>query len=84
MQEIVCRSGGRPLEICLPFVSLTKFRVMQLGRNCPLELTFSCVAPSDGLHCGVCNKCGERRAAFRAVGRPDLTRYAGSTQSTAL
>ncbi len=83
LQLVLSRSGGRPIEICLPFVSLTKADVMQLGRNYPLELTFSCVAPQRHQHCGICNKCGERRAAFRAVGRPDVTLYARSTQTTA-
>jgi 7-cyano-7-deazaguanine synthase len=49
---------------------------MELGRDCPLELTFSCIAPVDDLHCGVCNKCAERQTAFRLVNRRDLTRYA--------
>lgn len=83
LQGVLSRSGCRPIEICLPFLSLTKADVMQLGRNYPLELTFSCIAPKRQRHCGVCNKCGERRAAFRAVGRPDITQYCQSTQSTA-
>jgi 7-cyano-7-deazaguanine synthase len=28
------------------------------------------------LHCGNCNKCRERREAFRDAGVPDRTRYA--------
>ena len=34
---------------------------MALGRGLPLELTFSCIAPVAGQHCGRCNKCAERR-----------------------
>jgi 7-cyano-7-deazaguanine synthase in queuosine biosynthesis len=29
------------------------------------------------LHCGQCSKCRERRDAFAAAGRVDLTVYAG-------
>ena len=41
---------------------------MALGRGLPLELTFSCISPLRGLHCGHCNKCAERQAAFRDAG----------------
>jgi 7-cyano-7-deazaguanine synthase len=66
--------GGR-LRITRPYASLSKRKVMQRGAGLPLELTFSCIAPVRGLHCGKCNKCAERRAAFRSVGWPDPTQY---------
>ena len=50
--------------------------VIALGDGLPLELTFSCIRPIDGLHCGVCSKCAERRDGFRDAGRVDRTRYA--------
>jgi 7-cyano-7-deazaguanine synthase len=65
-----------PITIERPFAELHKTDVMRLGRGLPLELTFSCIAPADGLHCGECNKCAERRAAFREASMPDPTRYA--------
>lgn len=68
--------GGR-LRIVRPFAELHKREVMQLGARFPLELTFSCIAPQRGLHCGVCNKCAERRQAFRVIDAVDPTRYAG-------
>jgi 7-cyano-7-deazaguanine synthase len=64
------------LRVDRPFAALTKREVMELGRGLPLELTFSCIAPVSGLHCGQCNKCGERRAAFRLAGMNDRTEYA--------
>ena len=70
-----CGPGGR-LQIVRPFARLNKRDVMERGRRMPLELTFSCIAPSAGLHCGRCNKCGERNDAFRLIGMKDPTHYA--------
>lgn len=67
--------GGR-LRIVRPFADLHKREVMELGLRFPLELTFSCIAPRDELHCGRCNKCAERRQAFRVIDAADPTRYA--------
>ncbi len=64
------------LRIHLPFVDATKQDVMRLGRDLPLEWTFSCVAPQQQLHCGQCNKCLERQRAFQQVGLDDPTKYA--------
>jgi 7-cyano-7-deazaguanine synthase len=38
-------------------------------------LTFSCMRPVDGKHCGTCNKCAERRRAFASAGLSDPTEY---------
>jgi len=70
------RSIGGRLRIVRPFAHLTKREVLQRGRGLPLELTFSCIAPVDGLHCGRCNKCAERNAAFGQIGLEDPTAYA--------
>ena len=67
--------GGR-LRFVRPFGHLSKAQVMALGRGLPLEATFSCIAPVDGLHCGRCNKCAERIRGFADAGLPDLTPYA--------
>jgi len=64
-----------PVRILRPFEKLDKRQVMNLGRDAPLELTFSCVAPIDGRHCGNCNKCRERQRAFGLVGLHDPTIY---------
>ncbi len=68
-------TNGR-LRIIRPFAHLEKPAVMRLGLAAPLEYTFSCINPRDGLHCGVCNKCAERQLAFRQVSAADPTRYA--------
>jgi len=77
-QAALNRGGVSRVELLRPFGELTKRQVMALGSGLPLELTFSCIAPQDGLHCGRCNKCAERKAAFRDAGLPDGTRYATS------
>ena len=67
--------SGR-VHIVRPLATLDKRQVMELGRNMPLESTFSCLAPQRGMHCGRCNKCAERQTAFHIGGLVDPTRYA--------
>jgi len=66
-----------PLAIEAPFASLHKPDVIRRGveLGVPLELTLSCMQPRDGLHCGQCSKCRERRDAFVEAGVEDRTRY---------
>jgi 7-cyano-7-deazaguanine synthase len=68
-------AGDAPLRISRPFAQMTKRAVMNLGRDYPLEHTFSCISPAEGLHCGRCNKCDERKTAFDQAGLRDPTRY---------
>lgn len=67
---------SRPLRIVRPFLHSSKTDVMRLGRDLPLELTFSCIRPVRDQHCGDCNKCAERQLAFRNAGLVDRTVYA--------
>jgi len=69
---------GSHIGIIAPFRALTKEQVIRRGLRLklPLHLSFSCIAPRRGFHCGRCNKCAERQTAFRTVGVEDLTRYA--------
>jgi 7-cyano-7-deazaguanine synthase len=73
MEDTVNRAMAGRVEVRLPFGGMAKTAVMHLGRELPLELTFSCIRPVDGLHCGRCNKCAERRRAFADAGMPDPT-----------
>jgi 7-cyano-7-deazaguanine synthase len=66
----------RPISVERPFSGLTKVEVLERGRHLALELTFSCIDPEEGEHCGRCNKCAERRRAFAAMGLADGTAYA--------
>jgi 7-cyano-7-deazaguanine synthase len=62
---------GHDLEVVQPFASMTKAQVLAVGRDLPLELTFSCIAPVGMDHCQSCNKCAERRKAFAEAGIQD-------------
>jgi len=69
------RALSSPVQIVRPFASCDKQQVMRLGRDLPLELTFSCMAPAESRHCGACNKCAERQRAFATAGMVDPTVY---------
>ena len=66
------------IRIETPFGDKEKSEVIALGAalGVPFELTLSCMNPRDGLHCGLCSKCRERRDAFNEAGVADPTRYA--------
>jgi 7-cyano-7-deazaguanine synthase len=68
--------GTPAVQLVAPLAGMKKREVMRLGRGFPLHLTFSCIAPVRGLHCGECNKCEERQVAFREAGVHDSSRYA--------
>jgi 7-cyano-7-deazaguanine synthase len=65
------------VRVIAPFAELHKPDVIKLGLELgvPLELTLSCMQPTNGLHCGRCSKCRERRDAFREAGVVDPTPY---------
>lgn len=74
--ELMLREAvGGGVQIIRPFEMLTKSQVLALGRHLPLDLTFSCLRPVAGMHCGHCNKCAERRRGFSTIGLQDRTRY---------
>ena len=74
--DLVSEAVGGRVRVLRPYSHLHKPEVIRRGRGLPLEHTFSCIRPADGMHCGRCNKCAERRAGFRAAGVTDPTRYA--------
>jgi 7-cyano-7-deazaguanine synthase len=67
---------GSKVELIRALADLSKSEVMRRGQGLPLEKTFSCIRPENGLHCGQCNKCAERRAALRFFESGDPTQYA--------
>lgn len=82
-EAMIQQATGSTVKIVRPFEKLSKRAVMLLGRELPLELTFSCLAPEDGQHCGRCNKCAERKAAFGHLASGDPTRYASTANIAA-
>jgi 7-cyano-7-deazaguanine synthase len=66
------------ITVAAPFVEMHKSEVIRLGAELgvPFELTLSCMNPRQGLHCGQCSKCRERRDAFHEAGITDPTAYA--------
>ena len=77
-QSALNRATLGDVRLLRPFDRLSKRDVMLLGRSLPLEWSFSCIQPCGALHCGQCNKCHERREAFRLIGAEDPTAYAES------
>ena len=75
LENVLARLGQPRIEIVRPFGKLHKNEVMNRGRRYPLDLTLSCIAPINGLHCGRCNKCAERQAAFHSADMIDPTKY---------
>jgi 7-cyano-7-deazaguanine synthase len=82
LESVVARATGGRVGLLRPFAQLDTRQVMDLGRRLPLGLTFCCLAPVDGLHCGRCNKCAERRQAFRSAGLADDTQYKHHLEKT--
>ncbi|MBI4358249.1 MAG: 7-cyano-7-deazaguanine synthase [Candidatus Omnitrophica bacterium] len=76
LEQVSSKALNFNLKIKTPFLGKSKEEVMAIGRNLPLHLTFSCLAPKGLHHCGRCNKCTERKKAFRLASIPDVTPYA--------
>jgi 7-cyano-7-deazaguanine synthase len=76
IEDVVNQAVGGRVKVELPFGGMCKTPVMELGRDLPLQYTFSCIRPTGGLHCGRCNKCAERQRAFAEAALVDPTKYA--------
>ena len=65
------------LAVEAPFTALHKADVIRLGAalGVPLAETLSCMNPREGVHCGLCSKCRERRDAFAEAAMKDPTVY---------
>ncbi len=73
--KVVNRAVAGRVEIQRPFAGMKKKAVILLGKNLPLQHTFSCLQPIKGRHCGHCNKCAERKLAFEQAHVTDPTKY---------
>jgi len=77
MSQAISAALGTRVRVLAPVRHLSKAQLLAGAGNVPLALTFSCLRPRAGhRHCGRCNKCAERRRAFRSVRLADPTRYA--------
>jgi 7-cyano-7-deazaguanine synthase len=74
-QAVVNQAVEGRVRVLQPYRHLHKVDVLRRGREMPLQWTFSCIRPLKGKHCGICNKCAERRQAFQEAGLPDPTPY---------
>jgi 7-cyano-7-deazaguanine synthase len=83
-EAAIDRAISGHVELLRPLAEFDKRQVMELGRELPLALTFSCLAPLGGLHCGRCNKCAERRKAFADAGMSDESRYVSRELNTSV
>ena len=77
-EAVLSLEAGHPLRILTPLIGLHKTDVIRGSDEATLAMSFPCVEPRDGRHCGVCIKCGRRKAAFREAGVADPTLYASS------
>lgn len=80
MERALSLGLAAPIHIEAPFAGMHKADVIRLGRSLgvSLEATLSCMQPQEGLHCGRCSKCRERRDAFLEAQLEDPTRYAAT------
>ncbi|MFI7676411.1 7-cyano-7-deazaguanine synthase QueC [Actinophytocola sp. NPDC049390] len=63
-------------QMLAPFLTLTKTDIVRVGEALavPFARTWSCYR-GEGVHCGTCGTCTERREAFRDNGIADPTVY---------
>ncbi len=74
-QDVVNESLGGKVAVLRPYAELSKKAVLERGANLPLQWTMSCMRPRHGRHCGACNKCAERKRAFREANIVDPSVY---------
>jgi 7-cyano-7-deazaguanine synthase len=81
--SVVNQAVGGHVRVLRPYARLNKSAILNRGIHLPLHLTFSCIRPVNGLHCGQCNKCAERKFGFRAANVADCTAYHSEEPCTA-
>lgn len=75
MEQAINESVSGNVKLLRPYAGMHKTDVLKIGRNAPLEHTFSCIYPINGMHCGKCNKCAERKNGFSQASMKDPTFY---------
>ena len=51
-EAVVNQAVGGSVKLLQPYLGLHKTEVLRRGRHLPLQWTFSCIRPVNGLHCG--------------------------------
>lgn len=75
MEQAINESVSGNVKLLRPYAGMHKTDVLKLGKEAPLEHTFSCIYPTNGVHCGKCNKCAERKNGFINASMKDPTSY---------
>lgn len=76
LQSALSLAMGQPFTIQAPFRNTSKHNLIKQIPALPFSCTFSCIQPKlRYYHCGRCNKCAERKKAFRLSGVADPTQY---------
>ena len=73
--SVLSQGLGHRILVEAPYRGGSKSQLIRTHSHLPLELSLTCIAPSNGKHCGNCNKCRERREAFVEAGVEDKTAY---------
>jgi 7-cyano-7-deazaguanine synthase len=77
MEAALSAGLAHGISIEAPLSGMHKPDVIKLGTQLDVrfELTLSCMQPREGMHCGRCSKCRERRDAFSEAGVSDPATY---------
>ena len=75
--QLLERLLGGSVKIHTPFLDKTKDEVLSLGQTLSVNFkdTISCFQPVGSKHCGVCEACHSRCAAFKKNGMKDPVEY---------
>ena len=76
LEETAWLGTEKNIHITAPFSSIPKSELIALGvkLGVPFELTWSCYLDKEK-HCGKCESCVNRKAAFKEAGVTDPTQY---------
>jgi len=79
LENLISEGLRENVRLETPFMGMEKWEVIrEFHGRISYKLTFSCMKPVRGKHCGICEKCLERKEGFSKAGVPDPTNYAFS------
>ncbi len=67
IEKVASTALAFKVKILTPFRKLTKEEVLKKGKDLPLHLSFSCIAPQGRQPCRNCIKCAEREENLKKV-----------------